>query len=123
MFSYFTGDWTYLHTDKVAAEKSVFGERVAHGYLTLSVSLGLMIRSGAINADLFKALKSIDFVRFVKPVRIGDTLTVVYGSARKESCPGAVSVTTDARTLNQRSEIVMEFRTLHVERPANAKRE
>ncbi len=122
MFSYFTGDWTYLHTDRVAAEKSMFGERVAHGYLTLSVSLGLMIRCGAVNADLFKALKSIDFVRFSAPVKIGDTLTVFYSSARKESRPGTVQVTTDARTLNQREEVVMEFRTVHLERTADGER-
>ena len=120
MFSYFTGDWTYLHTDSVAAKRSVFGERVAHGYMTLSVSLGLMIRSGVIDADLFKALKSIDFVRFIRPVRIGDTLTVVYSTRKKETRQGTVSVTTDARTLNQKNEIVMEFRTLHLERRANA---
>lgn len=119
MFSYFTGDWTYLHTDKEAAERSIFRERVAHGYLTLSVSLGLMIRSGVINVDVFMALKSIEYVRFVKPVRIGDTLTVVYSSARKESRSGPVSVTTEARTLNQRNETVMEFGTLHLERSTN----
>ena len=78
MFSYFTGDWTYLHTDKEKANKSAFGERVAHGYLTLAVALGLVIRSGAINTNLFIALKSIESVKFLKPVKIGDTLTVSY---------------------------------------------
>jgi len=116
MFSYFTGDWTYLHTNREMAAKSMFGERVAHGYLTLSVSLGLMIRAGAINNDVFMALKSIERVNFLKPVKIGDTLTVSYSAKRNESKQGTVVVTLSARTLNQKNECVMEFSTVHLEK-------
>ncbi|MCW6169331.1 MAG: hypothetical protein LVQ96_04425 [Thermoplasmatales archaeon] len=118
MFSYFTGDWTYLHTDKEKAKKSIFGERVAHGYLTLSVALGLMIRSGAINADLFMALRSIESVSFLKPVKIGDTITVSYRAEREnsESKMDRVLVKLTAKTFNQNNECVMEFITKHLER-------
>ncbi|MGC8506427.1 MAG: MaoC/PaaZ C-terminal domain-containing protein [Thermoplasmata archaeon] len=116
MFSYFTGDWTYLHTDREKAEKSIFGERVAHGYLTLSVSLGLVIRSGAIDTDVFMALKSIERVSFLKPVKIGDTLTVSYSAERRESKSGSIVVTLSAKTFNQRKECVMEFVTVHLEK-------
>jgi acyl dehydratase len=116
MFSYFTGDWTYLHTDIEMASKSIFGQRVAHGYLTLSVSLGLMIQSGAIDTDTFTALKSIESVSFLRPVKIGDTLRVSYSAERKESRSGSVVVKISARTLNQKKECVMEFVTLHLER-------
>ena len=116
MFSYFTRDWTYLHTDREMAEKSIFGERVAHGYLTLSVSLGLMIRSGAINTDVFLALKSIERVSFLKPVKIGDTLTVSYSAERRESKSGSIVVTLSAKTFNQKKECVMEFITVHLEK-------
>ena len=116
MFSYFTGDWTYLHKDREMAEKSIFGERVAHGYLTLSVSLGLMIRSGAINTDVFLALKSIERVSFLKPVKIGDTLTVSYSAERRESKSGSIVVTLSAKTFNQKKECVMEFITVHLEK-------
>ncbi len=116
MFSYFTGDWTYLHTDMEMAEKSIFGERVAHGYLTLSVSLGLMIRSGAINTNVFMALKSIERVSFLKPVKIGDTLTVSYSAERRESKSGSIVVTLSAKTFNQKKECVMEFITVHLEK-------
>ncbi len=116
MFSYFTGDWTYMHTDREMAEKSIFGERVAHGYLTLSVSLGLMIRSGAINTNVFMALKSIEKVSFLKPVKIGDTLTVWYSAERRESKSDSLIVTLSAKTFNQRKECVMEFVTVHLEK-------
>ncbi len=98
------------------AEKSIFGERVAHGYLTLSVSLGLMIRSGAINTNVFMALKSIERVSFLEPVKIGDTLTVSYSAERRESKSGSVVVTLSAKTFNQRKECVMEFVTVHLEK-------
>ena len=116
MFSYFTGDWTYLHSDREAAGKSAFGERIAHGYMTLSVSLGLMVRSGVIDPAVFRALKSIEYVRFIGPVKIGDTLTVFYSSKREASRRGTVCVKTDAHTINQRNETVMEFGTTHLEK-------
>ncbi|MHB1709652.1 MAG: MaoC/PaaZ C-terminal domain-containing protein [Thermoplasmataceae archaeon] len=121
MFSYFTGDWTFLHTDVEAARKSIFGERVAHGYLTLSVSLGLMIRSGAINADVFMALKSIEYVKFLKPVKINDTLRVAYSPERTPSSPGVTLVTVNARTMNQNNDDVLKFRTSHLERNSQEK--
>ncbi len=118
MFSYFTGDWTYLHTDKERAKNSIFGERVAHGYLTLAIALGLMIRSGAINTDLFVALRSIESVNFLKPVRIGDTLTVSYQKETEtsETKPARETVKLTAKTFNQNKECVMEFVTKHLER-------
>ncbi len=118
MFSYFTGDWTYLHTDKEKANKSAFGERVAHGYLTLAVALGLVIRSGAINTNLFIALKSIESVKFLKPVKIGDTLTVSYQMETELSGMKAdkETVKLTAKTFNQNKECVMEFVTKHLER-------
>ncbi|MHB8360913.1 MAG: MaoC/PaaZ C-terminal domain-containing protein [Thermoplasmataceae archaeon] len=119
MFSYFTGDWTSLHTDVESAKKSMFGERIAHGYLTLSVSLGLMIRGGVINADLFMAMRSINHVIFLRPVKIGDTLRVIFSKKENTDKPGKIEVITDAKTINQRKEIVMEFQTSHIERSGN----
>ena len=116
MFSYFSGDWTFLHRDKEASAKSIFGERIAHGYLTLSVSLGLMVRSGAIDTNAFIALKSIENVKFFKPVKIGDTITVTYTSVRDEIGDDSVDISALAKVFNQQKECVMEFRTIHRER-------
>lgn len=116
MFSYFTGDWTYLHTDAEASKIGIFGERVAHGYLTLSISLGLVVRSGAIDTKKFIALKSIENVKFLNPVKIGDTLKVVYTTTKEEDRESRVKIKTEARTINQKNETVMEFRTVHLER-------
>ncbi|MDA8054556.1 MAG: MaoC/PaaZ C-terminal domain-containing protein [Thermoplasmatales archaeon] len=116
MFSYFTGDWTYLHTDAEASKVSIFGERVAHGYLTLSISLGLVVRSGAIDVKKFIALISIESVKFLNPVKIGDTLKVAYTITKEDDRGNRVKVTTKARTINQKNQTVMEFKTVHLER-------
>ena len=43
-FAEFTGDTFYAHMDAEAAAKSpIFGERVAHGYLTLAFAAGLFV--------------------------------------------------------------------------------
>jgi acyl dehydratase len=46
MFSAFTGDWHPLHTNVEFAKKTIFGERIAHGMLTLCVGSALMFRLG-----------------------------------------------------------------------------
>ena len=38
-----SGDFNWFHTDKVAAEQSVFGQRVAHGMLVASIATGLQV--------------------------------------------------------------------------------
>jgi acyl dehydratase len=76
MFAAFSGDWNAVHTDAESAKASVFGERIAHGMLTLVVGTGLLFRlseSPLIPKSLI-AVAGIDKVRFVAPVRIGDTI-------------------------------------------------
>ena len=36
-----TGDWYYPHIDKVAAERSMFGQRVAPGIMVFAIGTGL----------------------------------------------------------------------------------
>jgi len=71
-FASLTGDWYPLHTDVEFARKSMFGERIAHGMLVLSITSAL-----APPYDLaFLAFYGIDRVRFTAPVKIGDTIHV-----------------------------------------------
>lgn len=66
-----TGDWFVLHSDKVYAEKSVFGQRIAPGIMVLAFSggLGVPARPEAIIANY-----GTDRVRYPQPTFIGDTL-------------------------------------------------
>ncbi len=69
-FAGLTGDYYALHIDAEYAKNTRFGERIAHGMLVLSYSLGLVdLRSPAIIA-----FYGMDQLRFVLPVKIGDTI-------------------------------------------------
>ena len=114
-FSYFSGDWAYLHTDAVLAEKSAFKSRITHGYLTLSVSLGLVVRKTGIDPERFVALRSIRNVSFFLPVRIGDTLHVDFTVERVEKEGNRIEAMIIGKTINQRKEVVMTFETIHLE--------
>ncbi|GAA4878411.1 phenylacetic acid degradation bifunctional protein PaaZ [Pseudonocardia benzenivorans] len=73
-FAEFTGDTFYAHMDAAAAAANpLFGERVAHGYLVVSLAAGLFVDPdpGPVLANF-----GVDDLRFLTPVRFGDELTV-----------------------------------------------
>lgn len=71
-FSALTGDWHPQHADARWAAESHFGERIAHGMLVLSYSLGLL----PIDPERVVALRGIRNVVFKRPVPIGTTISV-----------------------------------------------
>jgi oxepin-CoA hydrolase / 3-oxo-5,6-dehydrosuberyl-CoA semialdehyde dehydrogenase len=73
-FAEFTGDTFYAHMDAAAAAANpLFGERVAHGYLIVSLAAGLFVDPdpGPVLANF-----GVDDLRFLTPVKFGDELTV-----------------------------------------------
>ncbi len=73
-FAEFTGDTFYAHMDaEAAAQSPIFGERVAHGYLTLAFAAGLFVDPdpGPVLANY-----GLDRLRYLTPVRFGDEITV-----------------------------------------------
>ncbi|GIJ46792.1 bifunctional aldehyde dehydrogenase/enoyl-CoA hydratase [Virgisporangium aliadipatigenens] len=73
-FAEFTGDTFYAHMDAdAAAANPLFGERVAHGYLVVSLAAGLFVDPdpGPVLANF-----GVDNLRFLTPVKFGDELTV-----------------------------------------------
>ena len=73
-FAEFTGDTFYAHMDaEAAAANPLFGERVAHGYLIVSLAAGLFVdpAPGPVLANF-----GVDHLRFLTPVTFGDSLTV-----------------------------------------------
>jgi len=102
-FAALTGDWFPLHTDVEYAKKSIFGERIAHGMLVLSIASAL-----SPPYDLaFLAFYGIDRVRFTAPVKIGDTIHVESQVVdKKDKDANCGIVTLRARVKNQRAEDV-----------------
>lgn len=73
-FAEFTGDTFYAHTDPIAAAQNpLFGGIVAHGYLVVSLAAGLFVEP---NPGPVLANFGVDELRFLTPVKPGDTLTV-----------------------------------------------
>jgi 3-hydroxybutyryl-CoA dehydratase len=70
-----SGDYSLHHTNEPFAIERGFGGRIAHGALILSISTGLIF-SMSRNMDRVVAFYGMDRVRFLKPVRIGDTIHV-----------------------------------------------
>ncbi|WP_435320984.1 MaoC/PaaZ C-terminal domain-containing protein [Haloarchaeobius sp. TZWSO28] len=71
------GDWTELHTNKEYAQEQHFGQRVAHGPLTLTIAMGLAARCGFMERTVMGFL-GIERMDFPQPVFIGDTLSAEF---------------------------------------------
>ena len=116
IFAGLSGDYNVLHTDAEHMKASVFGERIAHGLLGLSIQHGLLTRSMPdLNDERFIALKW----KFRGPIKIGDTLRVRGRLASKKEAeePGWGMITMERQVVNQRDEVVQEGETeLMVER-------
>lgn len=78
-FAMITGDWYAGHVDKVFASKHVFGQRFAHGMLTLTLGSALLMWLGpsAYVPTSFIAFVGLDNIRITKPTFIGDTLQAI----------------------------------------------
>ena len=107
-FAGLSGDYNPLHTDSEFARDTVFGERIAHGVLGLSVATGLAARLGFIDGTAL-AFLGLDW-KFRKPILLGDTIHVVVAVTGKKEMPsmGGGIVTFDVRVVNQRDEVVQK---------------
>src|SRR5512136_1156604 len=72
-FAGLSGDYNQIHTNAEFASKTPFGQRVAHGLLTLSIASGLAMRTGILEGTVI-AFREINNWKFTNPVFIGDTL-------------------------------------------------
>lgn len=117
-----TGDWHPIHTDIETAQKSTFGERIAHGMLTLSIGVALPFRLGpyVTAPKSFIAFYGMESVKFTAPCKIGDTIHTevkVIDMVEKDEKRGIIVC--ENKVINQKSETVVVFttRTLAGRRP------
>ena len=111
-FAGLSGDYNALHTDAVFAASHPFGQRAAHGMLTLAIASGLTTRMPVYRLmdGTRLALTELRCV-WRKPVLIGDTIHVELGIGEKtlsQKRPGTGRVTMLRTVKNQNGEVVVE---------------
>jgi len=104
-FAALSGDWNAIHVDAEVAAKGMFGERIAHGLLGLSVASGLAVQLRFIEGTVI-AFMGLDW-KFRAAIKIGDTIRVQAAVAELKATPrlGGGIVTFDVQLLNQRDEV------------------
>lgn len=75
-----------FHVDPGAARDSIYGGVIASGWHTCSMIMRLVV-DGLVGSSSSMGSPGLDQIRWIKPVRGGDTLTVVYQT--KEVRPSA----------------------------------
>ncbi|CAN5236760.1 phenylacetic acid degradation bifunctional protein PaaZ [soil metagenome] len=115
-FGDLSGDHFYAHFDDEAAKESIFGKRVAHGYLVLSIAAGSFVHPDPGPVMLNYGLEDL---RFVAPVFPGDAIQTKLIVKRKtirqqrEADPKPFGmVWFDVEVRNQDKEIVAEYTIL-----------
>lgn len=121
-FAHLTGDENPLHLDDAFAAGQLFHGRVAHGLLTLSATLGLWYQCGLFDGWIVVFL-GIDKLRFVKPVRPGESLSARLHVVSREPSPRGDRVELENTTVNAKEEPVLTFSAhLLISRPAGVSR-
>ncbi len=103
-FAGVSGDFSPNHVDEEYMSKGPYGQRIAHGVLTMALM-------STCSSKLIESLGNpptvsygYDRVRFIKPVFIGDTITVRYRVASVED--GGKKSFSEVAATNQRGETV-----------------
>lgn len=108
-----TGDFFPHHMDVEWVKTQEFKERIAHGTLILSVGIGMTATE--INPVAFSY--GYDRIRFIRPVFIGDTITVKATITEKRDYPKRADhgyVIEQVEIFNQHGKIVLACQHLYL---------
>ena len=97
-----------FHVDKAAAAQSIYGGIIASGWHTCGMMMRLMVDGFLADAASLGS-PGVDEIRWIKPVRAGDTLTVTSTALEKKpssSKPDRGVVVTLWEAKNQHGELV-----------------
>lgn len=106
LFAGLSGDYNPLHTNEVFAKGTIFGTRVAHGFLVHSISIGLINQTKFFDGVVM-AQKGHRNVMFTKGVIAGDTVCAHVKVAEKNDGGKADrgDVVFEVEMVNQRGEV------------------
>ena len=118
-FAGLTGDYNPMHTDAEYMKESMFGQRVAHGLLTLSYAVGQAYQLGFMERTVL-AFRGLE-MKFSLPVFIGDTVhaELIVREKKDAARLGGGMVTIDIKVVNQNGKTVQsgELLVLVASRP------
>lgn len=121
LFAGLTGDHYPLHTDEQYASQTQFGTRIAHGPFTFCVAVGLVALAG-FYGEAIVAMREVQSIRALKPVRPGDTVRVhvevVAAEPARRPDQGILSL--DYTILNQHDDTVMTVRMVLLAKRRNS---
>ncbi len=107
-------DPQYFHVDEERAKESIYGGLIASGWHTAALTMR-MAADGIILQSASMGSPGIDELRWLKPVRPGDTLSAtmeVLSARASESKPDRGVVNTRVAVKNQSGETVMTWKAL-----------
>jgi 3-hydroxybutyryl-CoA dehydratase len=104
-FAGITGDFNTIHVNVEFAKTSIFGKRVAHGMLTASLVDQTLTNLGGLGT-----IHLSETVKFLAPVFIGDTVTVVSEVVGKDAAKTRMTV--KSTITNQEGKTVLEGEAL-----------
>jgi acyl dehydratase len=111
-----------MHIDRRLAAEGPFGEIIASGWHTVARAMRLLVENFLPHNGL--AAPGIDELRWPRPVRPGDTLTLhvtVQQARRSRSKPDRGLIHTLLEVVNQEGDVVMSLKPMNlirVRRPA-----
>ncbi|WP_345647000.1 MaoC/PaaZ C-terminal domain-containing protein [Streptomyces tremellae] len=108
-FAGLSGDFNPIHLDRESTKDGMFGERVAHGVLGLSMATGLLDSLGLFKESM-GAMLAIEDWRFTGPILINDTihLELTIESTRLTSKGTSGVVRRRLKLVNQHGAVVQD---------------
>lgn len=100
LFAGISGDFNPIHVNEAYAKKTFLSGRIAHGV----ISLGLISAASAKLPGLVILLSRS--AKFLKPVRIGDTITALAEVIKTRKDKGIITLKNTC--INQNDEVVIE---------------
>ena len=101
-----------FHVDKAAAAKSIYGGLIASGWQTGSIFMGLLVR-GLLHGVASMGAPGLDELKWLKPVRPGDTLRArltILSKRPSAKDPRRGTISCGGEMFNQKDELVMTIR-------------
>ncbi|MEM5387489.1 MaoC family dehydratase [Paraburkholderia phymatum] len=102
-----------FHVDDAGAAASPYGTLIASGWHTCSVMMGMLVRN-MLQGSTSMGSPGIDDLRWLKPVRVGDTIRMTNSILDKRvsaSKPDRGIVSTEWQGINQNGELVITVRS------------